>query len=194
MKVNAGRSNWLVIAVLLLLLTLNCVVRKPAPADPRSMLQRAIGLYTGTSGCEDHAAAKDLFLKAAGMGDPLAKMWVANTTRTGLCGFKRDSKRAQGMADKVIDEVRSLAGQGNVEAAYLLGIAYCRSLGVTRDKKKGLKWLVKAAEAGHAESMDVLARVYYWGWFGAQRDLDKSFAWRLKAAETGHAYAMASVA
>lgn len=190
---KAGRSNWLILAVPLLLLTLNWVVRKPAPEDARTILQEAIGFYTGTCGREDSVAAKELFLKAAETGDPLAKMWVACLTRVGLCGFKQDLDQANKMANEVIDEVRSLAGQDNIEAAYLLGIAYCRSLGVTGDKTKGLKWLVGAAEAGHAESMNVLASVYYGGWFDVQKDLDESFAWRLKAA-AGHAYAMASVA
>lgn len=176
------------------LLTLSCAAPESSLENARTILQKAIGLYTGTSGCEDHAVAKSFFLKASETGDPLAQMWVASLSRAGQCGFKRDAKSARKMAEEVIDQVRSLAGQGDIEAAYLLGIAYCRSLGVKTDKKKGLMWLVKAAEAGHAESMNVLANVYGGGWFGVQKDFDRSFAWCLKAAAVGHAYAMASAA
>ena len=191
---SVRRLHWLIPALLVSLLTFSNAVPESSLENARSILQKAIGLYTGTCGCEDHAAAKSLFLKASETGDPLARMWVASLSRAGQCGFKKDAKLAQKTADEVIDQVRSLAGQSNIEAAYLLGIAYCRGLAVTRDKTKGLKWLIDAAEAGHAESMDVLANIYSGGWFGVQKDFDRSFAWRLKAAAVGHAYAMASVA
>ncbi len=66
---NAAKSNWLILVVLLLPQLLHCGARDPSPEDARAILQQATSFYTGTCGREDLASAKRLFLKAADEGD-----------------------------------------------------------------------------------------------------------------------------
>ncbi|MBN1591751.1 MAG: sel1 repeat family protein [Candidatus Coatesbacteria bacterium] len=182
------------LVILLMFLALACSTSKITPEKAHVIFEGAVDLYTGTCGCEDRMAAKELLLKASGAGSAHARMWIANLIRLGDCGFEKDVKKAKRMAKEAIDEIRFPAYSGDPESAYLMGTAYCRSLGVPKNYDKGLEWLVKAAEAGHAESMNLLACAHEHGWYGLKKDFERSFEWRLKAAEAGHAYAMEYVA
>ncbi|MBN2209388.1 MAG: sel1 repeat family protein [Candidatus Coatesbacteria bacterium] len=191
---NSRRPHSLFWAVLFLLLAIANVDAGLWPGDARAILHEAIGLYTGTSGSQDHAAAKELFLEAAKAGDPLAQMWAAMFYRTGWCGFHKDKEFAKKTAKSLLPQIRSLAEQGDVEATFLMGAAFYYGVGVRKDKSETLKWLLKAGEAGHPEAMRHLGHIYECEKCGFEINHETSLRWYLKAAEAGHVYAMAVVA
>ena len=54
-----------------------------------------------------------------------------------------------------LNEWRPLAGQGDAEAQFRLGVMYFNGRGVALDIAEALKWLWKAADQGHARAQDV---------------------------------------
>ena len=191
---NSRRLHSLFWGVFFLLLVVVNVDAGLWPGDARAILHEAIGLYTGTSGSQDYAAAKELFLEAARAGDPLAQMWAAMFYRTGGCGFDKNAALSNETAKPIMDQIGSLAAQGDVEATFLIGAAFYFGVGVKKDKSETLNWLLKAGEAGHPEAMRRLGHIYECEKCGFEVNHETSLHWYLKAAEAGHAYAMAAVA
>jgi hypothetical protein len=95
------------------------------------VLRQAVDPYTGVAGRKDEPAAKQLFLKAAKAGDPLAKMWTAKLYFIGACGFSSHKTRAQELATAGIPALKKLATADDREATFLLGYAFRRGLGVS---------------------------------------------------------------
>ncbi len=77
------------------------------------------------------------------------------------------------------------AGQGNVEAQFMLGIMYQNGQGVAADINQSVKWYCKAAEQGHADVQEMLGQMYREGW-GVARDLAEAAKWFGKAAAQGN--------
>ena len=71
-------------------------------------------------------------------------------------------------------------------AAYLLGIMYYRGDGVKADKAEAVRWLRRAADAGHVRAQNNLGMMYDKG-DGVPQDQKEAAAWYRKAAEKGHA-------
>ena len=57
--------------------------------------------------------------------------------------------------------------------------------GVDEDEEEAVEWYRKAAEQGHAEAQDELARCYDYGW-GVGEDEEEAVEWYRKAAEQGY--------
>ncbi len=70
------------------------------------------------------------------------------------------------------------------QEAYELALSYIRGEGRDTNYKKAVKLCLKAADAGHIESMKILSGLYQAG-MGCEQDPDKSFEWLKKAAEAG---------
>ena len=56
--------------------------------------------------------------------------------------------------------------------------------GVPRDKKKAIKWLLKAAEQRSVGAQRFLGTIFYYGW-GVTQDYAEAVKWYKKAAEQG---------
>ena len=56
--------------------------------------------------------------------------------------------------------------------------------GLPRDKKKAIKWLLKAAEQRSAGAQRFLGAIFYYGW-GVTQDYAEAVKWFKKAAEQG---------
>lgn len=69
-----------------------------------------------------------------------------------------------------------LAGKGNAEAQYNLGIMYRAGRGVPRDMKEAKKWYQLAAEQGHVLAQFNLGWMYASG-KGAPQDYARSHMW-----------------
>lgn len=69
-----------------------------------------------------------------------------------------------------------LAGKGNAEAQYNLGIMYRAGRGVPRDVQEAKKWYQLAAEQGHALAQFNLGWMYASG-KGAPQDYARSHMW-----------------
>ena len=77
---------------------------------------------------------------------------------------------------------RDAAAQGNAEGHAGLAGLLLSGRGVAKDEKQALSHFSKAAELGHAASIEVLVRAYQTGLYGATADPAQAAAWRARAA------------
>jgi TPR repeat protein len=77
---------------------------------------------------------------------------------------------------------RDAAAQGNAEGHAGLAGLLISGRGIAKDEKQALLHFSKAAELGHAASIEVLIRVYQNGLYGATADPAQAAAWRARAA------------
>ncbi len=68
---------------------------------------------------------------------------------------------------------------------FRLAMTLSRGIGVPKDQIEAVKWLRKAAEAGHSEAQLQLSRVY-WKGEGVESDTKKAATWAKAAAEQGN--------
>ena len=96
----------------------------------------------------------------------------------------------QGCSDRSedIDELRTLAEQGDAAAQSNLGVSYAKGLGVPQDYAEAMKWFRKAAEQGNAPAQYNLGGSYKNG-LGVPQDYKEAVKWYRKAAEQGFSQA-----
>jgi len=158
-------------------------------ATASNVLQQAIGFYIGTAGQVDEEKARMLFFKAAEKDDPLTRMWVARCYHKGRCGFSENEARAKEMAERVINQVKSLANEENAEAMFLLASAYNEGLAIYQDHVQAVYWYRKAVDKGDALAMTNLGWMYTQG-KGVAKDNEQAVYWFRKAAEKGYSPAL----
>ncbi len=182
--------------------------------DKNAQLKLGFLYEKGIGGKVDYAAAKSWYKKAAlqkqaqaqfllarlyqlGKIDKapnikLAKKWYKNAIesypRAAIAlGFLYDTVNdnyQQAMANyKFADEHKEIIGSFN------LGLIYERGQGCSVDFNKAQNLYLKAAKAGHRESMVQLAGLYLNG-KGTKLDFREAFKWYSKAAELGDRNAM----
>jgi len=78
-------------------------------------------------------------------------------------GIERDTGRAFEMFSYAATEF------GDMHAQYNLGLMYLEGAGITKDVRRGARWLRLAADKQHIESQAVLGRLYFNGIDGVQR-------------------------
>jgi S1-C subfamily serine protease len=89
------------------------------------------------------------------------------------------------LGEQSIEELRTLAEQGDIDAQFNLGRKYGKGKGVEKDYKQGAYWLTKAAEQGHESAQYILGSMYNAGdW--VEKDYKQGAYWLTKAAEQGH--------
>lgn len=81
------------------------------------------------------------------------------------------------------------AEEGQIEAAFHLGIAHLSGLGVEPDLAIARRWLTKAAEAGQPSAMTHLAASYRTP-YASEPDLPAAIGWYDRAIALGHPNAM----
>ena len=170
-------------------LTLACALAGAgARAQPRlnPRVAEAIGWYTGVAGRVDDPKARALIDAAATDGDVLARMWVARAYSRGRLGYPRDESKAQAIATLLVEAVRRQAGQGSIEASFLMGTAFDEGLGVSEHPATALEWFQKAAAGGHTLAEHNLGNAYAAG-RGVARDALAAVGWWTKAALKGDA-------
>ncbi len=87
-----------------------------------------------------------------------------------------------------IDELQTLAGAGNAQAQFSLGVAYEHGEGVEKLPKEARRWYCKAAAQGSVDAWYNLGWMYVNG-RGVPRDDDIARYWLEKAAASGNAQA-----
>ncbi len=119
----------------------------------------------------------------------LAQDWLSRAARSGhsaainLLGVLKGLRKYTGIeyqkpASALIEEARN----GDPVAQYELGLRYeTGAWGVTRDEKKALYWLNKAADNGNHHAMATLAHIYAQGQLGVPRDPEKAAYWEKRA-------------
>ncbi|MCL2697018.1 MAG: sel1 repeat family protein [Oscillospiraceae bacterium] len=89
---------------------------------------------------------------------------------------------------KTIEELKTLASQGDAESQCLLATYYDLGEGIEQDSKKALEWYEKAADQNHANAQGAIGSMYLHGREGViAKDESKAFEWFKKAAEQGSA-------
>ena len=83
-----------------------------------------------------------------------------------------------------LKEWKPLAGQGDADAQYNLGLMYLNGWGVPQDDKEAVYWYKLAAEQGVAEAQFNLGNMYYDGQ-GVSVDYKEAVRWFTLAAEQG---------
>lgn len=157
-----------------------------AQPGPSRELVEAVDWYTGVAGRVDDARAKALLEDAATTGDPLARMWIARCLSRGRMGFVQDREQARARAAEVIADVRRMAGDGVLEAVFLMGTAHDEGLGVAEDPAVAADWFQRAADRGHVLAQHNLGNAYAAG-RGVTKDEALAVAWWTRAATSGDA-------
>lgn len=117
----------------------------------------------------------EAWLQLAEQGDSNAQTWLARI-------YLSMNDMKEGLA-----WLRKAAGQGNLEAQALLGLAYFRGRGVDKDAQEAVKWLRPAAEKGYPRAEGLLGHVLISA--EAVRNAEEGVRWVKKAAGDGDAYA-----
>ena len=87
-----------------------------------------------------------------------------------------------------LQELKSLAQQGNAAAQYNLGIMYGEGLGVPQNYNEAFKWFSQAAGQGLAQAQYQIGAMYLMG-LGVSQDNDKALHWFRLSANQGEANA-----
>lgn len=82
---------------------------------------------------------------------------------------------------------RRCANAGHVDALSTYGVMLFRRGHTARDKARGVRCVVKAAEAGHPEAQYQVGYMYEHGCTQFARREDRAVTWYARAAEAGHA-------
>ena len=86
----------------------------------------------------------------------------------------------------MIDRIRDLAAEGDVEATFLMGTAYDEALGVEQDYLEAMRWYRRAAHMGHVLAVHNVGNMYRDG-RGVDVDHATAAMWWLRAARAGDA-------
>ena len=82
--------------------------------------------------------------------------------------------------------MEALTKYGEAAVHFRFGFMYYSGEGVTQDHREAARWLIKAAQQGHAEAQTLLGNMYKTG-EGVAQDQSEAVRWYRKAAEQEHA-------
>jgi hypothetical protein len=85
---------------------------------------------------------------------------------------------------KSLPALRKLAGQGDADAQWQIGVRYHNGEDVPRDDTQAMQWFLRAAEQGHVTAQATLG-AYYWAGRGVPQDLSKAYFWSAIALAQG---------
>ena len=138
-------------------------------------------------GCQiDMIRSRELYRKAADLGDPRALAWKARNIFKGRHGFSKNEAEARRIFQKIEPRLREMGSKKEKDA---LG-SLCRTLATIEPKTRGqeaFELAKKNAINGKASDWETL------GWFlddgiGVVKDEKKGFEWYRKAAEAGSSW------
>ncbi len=138
--------------------------------------QRTSDFYTGGSGGAAGSAGAGTAAPPAGTSAG-SGAWGAAAERAMAGSGAAKSKWREGMP---MTEVHALAMQGDAEAQFQLGVAQAKGRGMPQNMNEGMKWLLKAAEQGHAQAQNDLGECHH-----IQKNLPEAYRWHRRAAEGG---------
>jgi hypothetical protein len=98
-----------------------------------------------------------------------------------VSGQSSAEQRAQA---KSLPDLRELAGQGDADAQWQMGVRYHNGEGVPRDDVQAMQWFLRAGEQGHVTAQATLG-AYYWAGRGVPQDLSKAYFWSALALAQG---------
>jgi hypothetical protein len=107
----------------------------------------------------------------------------AASTVSGQSATDRGSS-GQRVQAKSLPELRKLAGQGDAEAQWQMGVRFHNGEGVPHDDAQAMQWFQRAAEQGHVTAQGALG-AYYFAARGVPKDLSKAYFWSVIAMAQG---------
>lgn len=159
--------------------------------------------YNGDGTAFDDVAACRWFTIAADAGDPTAPGALQRAERELTpeqllrCHISTGDAYITGTEIKAdyprgLQIFQKLAGEGNAEAAYRIGIVYSLGLGVAKDAGESTRWILRSAEGKHAPAYLLLAEAYENG-TGIAADPVLALKYYKLAANAGFPKAMAAL-
>jgi TPR repeat protein len=85
--------------------------------------------------------------------------------------------------ERVVEQVKEDAKQGNAKSQSLLGFMSEKGIGVAKDEEEAVKWYRKAAEQGNGEAQSLLGLMYAGG-RGVAKNEAEAMGWFRKAAQS----------
>lgn len=86
-----------------------------------------------------------------------------------------------------------LAEQGDAEAQFLVGKVYFWGYRIKKNRRKAVKWWIKAAELGHADAQHWLGICCECGFGGLKQDFAVAIDWWRKAIANGNTGALMKI-
>ena len=137
-------------------------------------------------GCQiDMIRARELYRKAADLGDPRALAWKARNIYRGNHGFSKDEAEARKIFQEIEPRLREMGSKKEKDA---LG-SLCRTMAVMDPKTRGqeaFELAQKNAINGIASDWEALGW-FFQGGIGVAKDEKEAVKWYAKAAEQGEA-------
>jgi TPR repeat protein len=99
---------------------------------------------------------------------------------------------ASGDYDKVLEEVRPLAEQGDARSQYAMGVLYENGFAVARDLPQAAAWYLKAAQQGNSDAQYNLGAMHEHG-VGIPVNYPEAARWYRPAAEQGDIDALSNL-
>jgi len=142
-------------------------------------------LAMGEGGQIDMIRARELYRKAADLGDPRALAWKARNIYRGNHGFSKDEAEARKIFQEIELRLREMGSKKEKDA---LG-SLCRTMAVMDPKTRGqeaFELAQKNAINGIASDWEALGW-FFQGGIGVAKDEKEAVKWYAKAAEQGEA-------
>jgi len=142
-------------------------------------------LAMGEGGQIDMIRARELYRKAADLGDPRALAWKARNIYRGNHGFSKDEAEARKIFQEIEPRLREMGSKKEKDA---LG-SLCRTMAVMDPKTRGqeaFELAQKNAINGIASDWEALGW-FFQGGIGVAKDEKEAVKWYTKAAEQGEA-------
>ena len=109
---------------------------------------------------------------------PAAPQQITSAKITKTAGMKSRAEAS------TLDDLRSLAQQGDTTAEFTLGARYATGDEVPQSYSEAVRWFSKAAEQGHVVAQATLG-AYYWAGRGVPQDVSKAYFWSILARAGG---------
>jgi TPR repeat protein len=149
------------------------------PPEAERLFRLAMEHMYGRGRKVNRTAAARFYKEAAAKGHPFAAGGLGVLHLLGE-GVDKNNARAQQLCRGVMAQVREAAGQGDVDAQWLLGCIYMNGIGIAKDYEAALGWYRKGAEKGHPVCETAIGAMYHLGW-GVERDYAEAMRWHRRA-------------
>jgi len=144
--------------------------------------------FSGAEGLgKNPAAAQQLYLEAAKLGDPEAMLRVSMFM---LFTLGRRDQVLRGDSADAMAWLRKSAELGYLPAYGQLSLDYHLGQNIAKDQVQSLQWLLRAAERGSEQAMELIGEGYAKGDYGLGRDCHQAGRWLRRAQVAGSYFAL----
>lgn len=159
--------------------------------EPEAIRCMALCYYNGEGVEQNRQEAEKWMKKAAELGNRKAINLLSSVEQDKQEQLQQEKlmQAAEYMDNRQYEKgvaiFSELAEQGNTEAQYHLGYAYCFGIGVEKNPASAFKWFSSVAEKGDERAQCYLGKLYYTG-CGVDEDREKAEFWLHRSAAQGN--------